>query len=152
MDIETISGDGPVLVKSLTARRQHEDSGHTEPAYNAGLMDGEKKTELYISQKLSKMIQKSYPLYDVPWLVRDPNAFRMSEKRHQIEVRNQAVVDDYFVARDKGVPAHEAREVVATKYGIKPKSVRHALDWFFHEAKKRRKYDFLQKFSHEMEH
>ena len=91
-------------------------------------------------------------LYDVPWLVRDPNAFRMSEKRHQIEVRNQAVVDDYFVARDKGVPAHEAREVVATKHGIKPKSVRHALDWFFHEAKKRRKYDFLQKFSHEMEH
>jgi hypothetical protein len=76
----------------------------------------------------------------------------MSEKRHQIEVRNQAVVDDYFVARDKGVPAHEAREVVAMKHGIKPKSVRHALDWFFHEAKKRRKYDFLQKFSHEMEH
>ena len=94
----------------------------------------------------------TYPLYDVPWLVRDPNAFRMSEKRHEIEVRNQAVVDDYFVARDKGVPAHEAREVVATKYGIKPKGVRHALDWFFHEAKKRKKYDFLQKFSHEMEH
>ena len=40
-----------------------------------------------------------YPLYDVPWLVRDPNAYRMSAKRHQIEVRNQAVVDDYFVAR-----------------------------------------------------
>ena len=91
-------------------------------------------------------------LYDVPWLVRDPNEYRMSEKRHQIEVRNQAVVDDYFIARDKGASAHEAREVVATKHGIKPKSVRHALDWFFHEAKKRRKYDFLQKFSHEMEH
>ena len=60
MDIETISGDGPVMVKSLTARKQHEDSGHTEPAYNAGLMDGEKKTELYISQKLSKMIQKLF--------------------------------------------------------------------------------------------
>ena len=43
-----------------------------------------------------------YPLYDVPWLVRDPNAYRMSAKRHQIEVRNQAVVDDYFVARANG--------------------------------------------------
>ena len=32
-------------------------------------------------------------LYDVPYLVRDPNEFRMSEKRHQIEVKNQAVVD-----------------------------------------------------------
>ena len=29
-----------------------------------------------------------YPLYDVPYLVRDPNEFRMSEKRHQIEVKN----------------------------------------------------------------
>ena len=94
----------------------------------------------------------TYPLYDVPYLVRDPNAFRMSAQRHEIEVRNQAIVDDYFVARDKGVPAHEARRQVAGKHGIKPKSVRHALDWFFHEAKKRRKYDFLQKFSHEMEH
>ena len=50
----------------------------------------------------------AYPLYDVPWLVRDPNDFRMSEKRHRIEVRNQAVVDDYFVARANGAPAHEA--------------------------------------------
>ena len=87
-----------------------------------------------------------YLLYDVPWLVRDPNAYRMSEKRHQIEVRNQAVVDDYFVARANGASAHEAREVVATKHGMQPMGVRHALDWFFHEAKKRRKYDFLQKF------
>ena len=93
-----------------------------------------------------------YPLYDVPWLVRDPNAYRMSEKRHQIEVRNQAVVDDYFVARANGSSAREAREMVATKHGIKPKGVRYALDWFFHEAKKRRKYDFLQKFSLEVEH
>ena len=63
----------------------------------------------------------AYPLYDVPYLVRDPNDFRMSKKRHEIEVRNQAVVDDYFVARDKGASAHEAREAVATKYGITPK-------------------------------
>ena len=51
-----------------------------------------------------------YPLYDVPWLVRDPNAYRMSAKRHQIEVRNQAVVDDYFVARANGASAREARD------------------------------------------
>ena len=93
-----------------------------------------------------------YPLYDVPYLVRDPNAFRMSEKRHQIEVRNQAVVDDYFVARDKGVPAIEAREAVAMKHGIIPKRVQTIIVWFFNEAKKRKKYDFLIKFAPLEEH
>ena len=62
------------------------------------------------------------------------------------------IVDDYFVARDKGVPAHEARRQVAAKHETQPIGVRYALDWFFHEAKKRKKYDFLQKFSHEVEH
>ena len=93
-----------------------------------------------------------YPLYDVPYLVRDPNDFRMSKKRHEIEVRNQAVVDDYFVARDKGVPAREAREVVATKHGITTKRVQTIIVWFFNEAKKRKKYDFVIKFSLEVEH
>ena len=93
-----------------------------------------------------------YPLYDVPWLVRDPNAYRMSAKRHQIEVRNQAVVDDYFVARANGASAHEAREAVAIKHGLTPKRVLNTLTWFFHEAEKRRKYDFLQKFSLSKEH
>ncbi len=72
-----------------------------------------------------------YPLYDVPYLARDPNEYRMSEKRHQIEVRNQAVVDDYFVARDKGASAHEARRQVATKHGITPKRVQTIIVWFF---------------------
>ena len=76
-------------------------------------------------------------LYDVPWLVRDPNAYRMSAKRHQIEVRNQAVVDDYFVARANGASAHEAREAVAIKHGIKPRQVNHSLVWYFQEAKRR---------------
>ena len=98
------------------------------------------------------MEKNNYPLYDVPYLVRDPNAFRMSEKRHQIEVRNQAVVDDYFVARANGASAHEAREVVATKHGIKPKRFRKILKWFYEEAKKCRKYDFLQKFALLEEH
>ena len=71
-----------------------------------------------------------YPLYDVPWLVRDPNAYRMSKKRHQIEVRNQAVVDDYFLARDKGSSAREAREVVATKHGITERRVHYIFVWF----------------------
>ena len=78
-----------------------------------------------------------YPLYDVPWLVRDPNAYRMSAKRHQIEVRNQAVVDDYFVARANGASAHEAREVVGIKHRIKPRQVNHSLVWYFQEAKRR---------------
>ena len=91
-----------------------------------------------------------YPLYDVPYLVRDPNEYRMSEKRHQTEVRNQAVVDDYFLARDKGASAHEAREVVATKHGIT--RVQIIIVWFFNEAKKRKKYDFLIKFAPLEEH
>ena len=91
-------------------------------------------------------------LYDVPYLVRDPNEYRMSEKRHQIEVRNQAVVDDYFVLRDKGASAHEARRQVATKHLITEKRFRKILKWFYEEAKKRKKYDFLIKFSLSEEH
>ena len=94
----------------------------------------------------------AYPLYDVPYLVRDPNEYRMSEKRHQIEVRNQAVVDDYFLTRDKGASAHEARKVVAMKHGIIPKRVQTIIVWFFNEAKKRKKYDFLIKFASFEEH
>ena len=93
-----------------------------------------------------------YPLYDVPYLVRDPNDFRKTKKRHEIEVRNQAVVDDYFVARANGASAHEAREAVATKYGITPKRVQTIIVWFFNEAKKRKKYDFLIKFAPLEEH
>ena len=99
-----------------------------------------------------KMVNNLYPLYDVPYLVRDPNEYRMSEKRHQTEVRNQAVVDDYFLARDKGASAHEAREVVSTKHGITPKRVQIIIVWFFNEAKKRKKYDFLIKFAPLEEH
>ena len=94
----------------------------------------------------------AYPLYDVPYLVRDPNEFRMSAKRHEIEVRNQAVVDDYFVARDKGVSAREARRQVAEKHEISPKRVQTIIVWFFNEAKKRKKYDFLIKFAALEEH
>ena len=94
----------------------------------------------------------SYPLYDVPYLVRDPNEHRMSKKRHEIEVRNQAVVDDYFVARDKGVSAYEARKMVAEKHGITTKRVQTIIVWFFNEAKKRKKYDFAIKFALEVEH
>ena len=93
-----------------------------------------------------------YPLYDVPWLVRDPNAFRMSAKRHEIEVRNQAVVDDYFVARANGIRGEDARRQVAEKHGITPKRVIKILKWFYEEAKKRKKYDFLTKFSLSEEH
>ena len=91
-------------------------------------------------------------LYDVPYLVRDPNDFRMSAKRHQIEVRNQAVVDDYFIARANGIRGEDARMQVATKHGITPKRVIKILKWFYEEAKKRKKYDFLTKFSLSEEH
>ena len=37
--LRRLSGDGPVMVKSLTAWKRLRNRGHTEPAYNAGLMD-----------------------------------------------------------------------------------------------------------------
>ena len=93
-----------------------------------------------------------YPLYDVPWLVREANETRMSKKRQEIELKNQAVADDYFIARNKGSSAQEARRLVATKHQITPKRVLDIVTWFFHEAKKRKKYDFLIKFSLFEEH
>ena len=93
-----------------------------------------------------------YPLYDVPWLVREPNDSYMSKKRHEKELRNQAVVDDYFVARDRGASAPEARRLVAEKHQITPKRTDRVIRWFYEEAKKRRKYDFLEKFSPQKEH
>ena len=89
---------------------------------------------------------KEYPLYDVPYLVRDPNEYRMSAKRHRIEVKNQAVVDDYFVARDKGLSWLEARRLVASKHQLTVQRTDRIIRMFFEEAKKRRKYDFLIKF------
>ena len=99
-----------------------------------------------------KMVNNLYPLYDVPYLVRDPNEYRMSEKRHQIEVRNQAVVDDYFIARANGIRGEDARRQVALKHLITEKRFRKILKWFYEEAKKRKKYDFLIKFSLSEEH
>ena len=98
------------------------------------------------------MTNEQYPLYDVPYLVRDPNDFRMSAKRHELELRNQAVVDDYFIARNKGLPEMEARRQTAEKHQITSKRVRKILKWFYQEAKKRRKYDFLIKFALFEEH
>ena len=93
-----------------------------------------------------------YPLYDVPYLVRDPNDNYMSTARHRIRQMNQAVVDDYFIARSKGLSASEARKLVAEKYQIKVKRVKHSLDWYYHEALRRKRYDFLEKFPPTAEH
>ena len=88
----------------------------------------------------------SYPLYDVPYLVREPNGTYMSLARHRIEVRNQAVVDDYFIAREQGIPARQARKQVAKKHGITTLRFHYIIVWFYREAKKRKKYDFCEKF------
>ena len=87
-----------------------------------------------------------YPLYDVPWLVREANDSYMSASRRRIRQFNQAVVDDYFVARANGASAHEAREVVATKHGITERRFHYIFVWFYREAKKRGKFDFCEKF------
>jgi len=94
----------------------------------------------------------NYPLYDVPWLVREPNKTYMSKKRHDIEVKNQAIVDDYFVARDKGLSAREARKQVAVKNEISRIRVQYSLRWYYQEAVRRGKFSFLQKFPPEKEH
>ena len=93
-----------------------------------------------------------YPLYDVPWLVREANDSFMSAKRHELEMRNQAVVDEYFLARERGLSAKEARREVAEKYQLSFERTDRIIRWFFEEAKKRRKYDFLQKFAPLEEH
>lgn len=93
-----------------------------------------------------------YPLYDVPWLVRDANEYRMSAKRHEIELRNQAVVDDYFIARANGIRSPDAKKKVAEKHKITVRRVLKILKWFYTEAKKRKKYDFLIKYSLSEEH
>ena len=92
------------------------------------------------------MLNDPYPLYDVPWLVRDPNEHYMSAERHQIELFNQTVVDDYFIARSKGIPAREARQLTAAMHGITTERFHNILIWFYREAQKRKKYDFLEKF------
>ena len=38
-----------------------------------------------------------YPLYDVPYLVREANDSWMSQKRHEIEVRNQAIEQNQII-------------------------------------------------------
>ena len=94
----------------------------------------------------------AYPLYDVPYLVRASNEYYMSASRRKIRERNQAVVDDYFATRAKGASAPEARQQVAEKYQITEKRVKHSLDWFYHEALNRKRYDFLEKFPPQKEH
>ena len=88
----------------------------------------------------------TYPLYDVPYLVREVNESWMSQKRHEIEVRNQAIVDDYFIARDKGLNHRQARIEAAKKYQITETEVERKRIWFYQEAKRRKKYDFLIKY------
>ena len=94
----------------------------------------------------------AYPLYDVPYLVREANDNYMSTSRRRIRERNQAVVDEYFIARDRGASGTEALHVVAEKYHITTIRTKYILDWFYHEAKKRKKYDFLEKFPRKKEH
>ena len=88
-----------------------------------------------------------YPLYDVPYLVREPNDSYMSKNRYEIEVRNQAIVDDFFIARDKGLNHRQARIEVAAKHQLTEAEVERNLVWFYQEAKRRKKYDFLEKFA-----
>jgi hypothetical protein len=98
-----------------------------------------------IEKKGTRRMAK-YPLYDVPYLVREPNGYFMSVERYKIEVFNQAVVDDYFIARDRGLNHREARIEVALKHRITEKEVDHIRRWFYWEAQRRKKYDFLRKF------
>ena len=99
-----------------------------------------------------KMVNNNYPLYDVPYLVREANDSYMSKKRHKIEEQNQAIVDAYFIERDKGLSAEAARKMVAQKHGIPTIRVNHCLRWFYQEAVRRGKFSFLIKFPPAKEH
>ena len=94
----------------------------------------------------------SYPLYDVPYLVRDANCSYMSRARHRIEAQNQAIVDAYFLERDKGTPAPKAKKMVGQEKGIPIERVWHSLRWYYQEAERRKRYDFLIKFPPAKEH
>ena len=94
----------------------------------------------------------SYPLYDVPYLVREPNNSYMSLARHRLEVQNQAIVDEYFIERDKGISAPWAQKIVAQKHGIAILRVEYCLRWYYQEAERRKRYDFLIKFPPAKEH
>ena len=83
------------------------------------------------------MSNNNFPLYDVPWLVREPNGVYMSAERHKIELHNQAVVDDYFIARSKGCTKKEARKQVAYKHQTNSYHVINCLIWYFQEAQRR---------------
>ena len=93
-----------------------------------------------------------FPLYDVPYLVRSSNGYYMSASRRKIRERNQAIVDDYFVARNQGASWLEARRLVAKKHQLPYRKIDRIIRWFFEEAEKCRKYDFLEKFSLFEEH
>ena len=93
-----------------------------------------------------------YPLYDVPWLVRKANDSYMSLARYKIEQENQAIVDEYFIERDKGTSAGWAKKDVAKRHGIAIMRVEFCLRWYYQEAVRRGKYSFLQKFPPSEEH
>ena len=97
-------------------------------------------------------MMKAYPLYDIPYLVRSSNDYYMSAGRRKIRERNQAIVDDYFIERDKGTSAEWAKKIVAEKNGIAIFRVQHCLRWFYQEAVRRGKITFLQKFPPSEEH
>ena len=100
----------------------------------------------------NRFIMSDYPLYDVPYLVRPSNGSYMSLARHRIEVQNQAIVDDYFIERDKGTSAPKAKKLVAQKHDKSLERVRHCLRWYYQEAERRKRYDFLIKFPPAKEH
>ena len=91
-------------------------------------------------------------LYDVPYLVRDPNSNYMSLVRHKIEVQNQKIIDQYFIERDKGASAECARLMVAQQNGIPVSRVNNCLRWYYQQALRRGKYSFLYKFPPSEEH
>ena len=97
-------------------------------------------------------MKMSYPLYDIPYLVREPNDSYMSLARHRIEVLNQAIVDDYFIERDKGTSAEWSLKLVALKNEIPIIRVKFCLRWYYQEAVRRGKYSFLEKFPPSEEH
>ena len=98
------------------------------------------------------MDNKTFPLYDVPYLAREPNDSYMSLMRSVVERRNQAIVDDYFIERAQGTSAGWAQKLVAKKNKVGILYVQNCLRWYYQEAVRRGKLSFLEKFPPSEEH
>lgn len=94
-----------------------------------------------------QMVNKKYPLYDVPYLVRDPNDFGMSYDKWRRHKACQNMVDTYFTERiARQANAQVARQRTAQRHRTTIHEVIKALKWYYNQCFQRGKFTFLINF------